>query len=68
MSARRRAAWLGVLRTPMGGSAAVLLAVVLLLAVLAPVLWTGNATAVDTNSLSQGSSADHWVGTDHLGR
>jgi peptide/nickel transport system permease protein len=49
-------------------SAAVLLAGVLLLAVLAPVFWTDDANAVDTGQILTGGSAEHWAGTDHLGR
>ena len=60
--------WLAVLRTPVGLSAGVLLAVVLLLAIVAPVIWTHQANAVDTNNILAGPSAAHWVGTDNLGR
>jgi peptide/nickel transport system permease protein len=63
---RRR--WGGVLRTPVGASAAVLLAAVLLLAIVAPLLWTDDANAVDTGQILQGASARHWAGTDNLGR
>ncbi|MET0133294.1 MAG: dipeptide/oligopeptide/nickel ABC transporter permease/ATP-binding protein [Kibdelosporangium sp.] len=55
-------------RTPVGISAAVVLVAVLLLAILGPLLWTDSANAMDTNRISQGSSADHWLGTDALGR
>jgi peptide/nickel transport system permease protein len=64
----RRSRWAGVLRTPVGASAAALLAAVLLLAVLAPILWSGRANAIDTNAILQGSSSAHWLGTDNLGR
>jgi oligopeptide/dipeptide ABC transporter ATP-binding protein len=57
-----------VLRTPLGAAAAGTVAVVLLLAVLAPLLWTDAANAVDTARIGQGASADHWAGTDSLGR
>ena len=60
--------WLAVLRTPVGLSAGVLLAVVLLLAIVAPVIWSHQANAVDTNNILAGPSAAHWVGTDNLGR
>jgi peptide/nickel transport system permease protein len=62
------ARWLAVLRTPVGASAGLLLAAVLGLAIIAPVLWTDRADAVDTNHLLQGASSAHWVGTDNLGR
>jgi peptide/nickel transport system permease protein len=52
----------------MGGSAAALLAVVLVLAIMAPILWSGDANAVDTGQILQGGSAEHWAGTDSLGR
>jgi ABC-type dipeptide/oligopeptide/nickel transport system permease subunit len=57
-----------VLRTPLGAAAAGTVFVVLLLAVLAPVLWTDAANAVDTGVIQQGASAEHWAGTDGLGR
>ncbi len=60
--------WLAVLRTPVGASAGLLLLLVLLVALLAPILWTGRAEAVDTARILEGASADHWVGTDNLGR
>ncbi|WP_202869042.1 dipeptide/oligopeptide/nickel ABC transporter permease/ATP-binding protein [Kribbella antibiotica] len=60
--------WLSVLRTPVGLSAGLLLFVVLALAVVAPLLWSGRADHVDTNVMLEGASARHWVGTDDLGR
>ena len=63
-----RGRWLAVLRTPVGASAGLLLALVLLLALLAPILWTDQAEAIDTNHILEGSSPAHWVGTDNLGR
>ena len=63
---RRR--WGAVLRTPVGACAAALLACVLLLAVLAPVLWSDAASAIDTGQILRGGSAEHWAGTDSLGR
>lgn len=63
-----RAKWSGVLRSPVGASAAVVLCAVLVLAVLAPLLWSDRAGAVDTGQILQGSSARHWMGTDGLGR
>ncbi len=57
-----------ILRTPLGASAAVLLLAVLLLAVIAPLVWTDQANAVDTTQIMRGSSAEHWMGTDNLGR
>ncbi|WP_020392852.1 dipeptide/oligopeptide/nickel ABC transporter permease/ATP-binding protein [Kribbella catacumbae] len=63
-----RARWIAVLRTPVGAGAGVLLFAVLLLALLAPLLWSHQASAIDTEHLLEGSSAKHWLGTDNLGR
>ena len=60
--------WMNVLRTPLGLAATVLTVGVLVLAVLAPILWTDEADAVDTSNILAGPSADHWAGTDNLGR
>ena len=64
----QRARWLGVLRTPVGAAAGLLLALVLLLAVLGPPLFGGRADEVDTTQILAGASGKHWVGTDNLGR
>ena len=40
----------------------------MLLAVFAPILWGDKASAVDTENLLAGPSAQHWFGTDNLGR
>ncbi|WP_433006835.1 dipeptide/oligopeptide/nickel ABC transporter permease/ATP-binding protein [Kribbella sp. CA-294648] len=63
-----RARWIAVLRTPVGAGAGLLLLLVLLLALFAPVLWSEQANAIDTEQLLQGSSSAHWLGTDSLGR
>lgn len=60
--------WLAVLRSPVGASAGLLLALVLIVAVVAPILWTGRAEAVDTDHILEGATTAHWVGTDNLGR
>ncbi|GAA4739666.1 dipeptide/oligopeptide/nickel ABC transporter permease/ATP-binding protein [Nocardioides endophyticus] len=57
-----------VIRTPVGLTATVLTVGVLLLAVVAPILWSDDADAVDTGNILAGPSADHWAGTDNLGR
>ncbi|MEQ6900831.1 dipeptide/oligopeptide/nickel ABC transporter permease/ATP-binding protein [Nocardioides sp. YIM 152588] len=57
-----------VLRTPVGIVGLGLLTLVLLLAVFAPILWGDRADAVDTDNILAGPSAEHWVGTDNLGR
>jgi peptide/nickel transport system permease protein len=68
VTARPRSKWGSVLRAPAGASAAALLAATLVTAVLAPALWSDQANAVDTSRILQGSSAEHWAGTDGLGR
>ncbi|QNE17687.1 dipeptide/oligopeptide/nickel ABC transporter permease/ATP-binding protein [Kribbella qitaiheensis] len=65
---KKTARWIAVLRTPVGAGAGVLLLAVLLLALVAPLLWTHQATAIDTEHLLEGSSAQHLLGTDSLGR
>ena len=60
--------WRSVLGTPLGLGAAALTAAVLVLAVVAPVLWTDDANAVDTGNILAGASGEHWAGTDNLGR
>jgi peptide/nickel transport system permease protein len=60
--------WMSVLRTPLGLTATVLTVGVLVLAVVAPILWTDEADAVDTGNILAAPSADHWAGTDNLGR
>jgi len=59
---------MSILRTPLGLAATALTLGVLLLAVVAPILWTDNANAIDTSNILAGPSADHWAGTDNLGR
>ena len=60
--------WTRVLRTPLGLTATVLTLGVVMLAVLGPILWADEANAVDTGNILAGPSADHWAGTDNLGR
>ncbi|MFC0105448.1 dipeptide/oligopeptide/nickel ABC transporter permease/ATP-binding protein [Kibdelosporangium aridum] len=57
-----------ILRTPLGASATGLLLAILILAVVAPLLWTDQANTIDTSQIMRGSSAEHWMGTDNLGR
>jgi len=56
------------LATPLGATAAGLLAVVLLTAIFAPILWGEQADAIDTGNILAGPSAEHPIGTDGLGR
>ncbi|MER7446234.1 dipeptide/oligopeptide/nickel ABC transporter permease/ATP-binding protein [Microbacterium sp. NPDC097977] len=57
-----------MVRTPLGATALALLALVLLTAAFAPLLWGDQADATDTGDLLAGPSAEHLVGTDNLGR
>src|SRR3954467_15508655 len=63
-----RSRWISVLRTPVGLGAGLLLAVVLVVATVAPTLWGDRAAAVDTEHILQGPSGARWAGTDNLGR
>jgi peptide/nickel transport system permease protein len=54
--------------SPLGISSAILLALILLLAIFAPVLWSAKASAIDVVNLLQGPSARHWLGTNDLGQ
>jgi len=60
--------WRRVVRTPLGLTATVLVVAVVALAVLAPVLWGSGADDVDTDAILAQPSAEHWAGTDNLGR
>ncbi len=60
--------WTRIFKTPVGVVGLSLLTLIVLLAVLAPILWGNRASAVDTNHLLAGPSAQHWFGTDNLGR
>ena len=55
-------------RTPLGIASGILLALILLLAILAPVLWTSRANAIDVLHMQQGPSTEHWLGTNLLGQ
>ncbi|WP_439379577.1 dipeptide/oligopeptide/nickel ABC transporter permease/ATP-binding protein [Amycolatopsis lexingtonensis] len=69
MTVRRRGSvWLAAVRTPVGACSAVLLAVVVVLAVVAPLVWGDGAAAIDTDAIGQGPSGAHPFGTDSLGR
>ncbi|GEP33852.1 peptide ABC transporter ATP-binding protein [Nocardioides szechwanensis] len=60
--------WLRVLRTPLGLTTAALVVAVVVLAIVAPVLWSDRAEVYDTDNILAGPSGDHWAGTDGLGR
>ena len=57
-----------ILRTPLGIAAVTLMALVLLTAIFAPIIWGAEADVVDTDNLLAPPSAEHPIGTDHLGR
>lgn len=57
-----------MLRSPLGATALALLTLVVATAVVAPLLWGAQAAATDTGDLLAGPSAEHWIGTDNLGR
>lgn len=63
-----RSKWLGVVRTPLGATAAALVALVALTAVFAPMIWGPQAEQVDPSAMLQLPSAAHLLGTDALGR
>src|SRR6478735_12557112 len=60
--------WIRIVKTPVGLVGLSLLALIVLLAVFAPILWGDKASVVDTENLLAGPSAQHWLGTDNLGR
>ncbi|MFC9251876.1 dipeptide/oligopeptide/nickel ABC transporter permease/ATP-binding protein [Amycolatopsis thailandensis] len=60
--------WSRVVRTPLGLTATILMVVVLALAAFGPLLWGDAAEAVDTENILAAPSAEHWAGTDNLGR
>jgi oligopeptide/dipeptide ABC transporter ATP-binding protein len=66
--ARASTRWLAVVRTPVGIAATLGVLVVLVLAAVAPLLWSGQADHNDVAAMLQGPSAQHWAGTDNLGR
>ncbi len=68
MARRGRSRWVAMLRTPVGSVATALLVALLLLAVLAPILWIDQATAIDPHAILQSASGGHLFGTDSLGR
>ena len=55
-------------RTPLGIASGILLALILLLAIIAPAAWTSQANAIDVLNMQQGPSAKHLLGTNLLGQ
>jgi peptide/nickel transport system permease protein len=66
--ARRPGTFRKAARSPLGISSGILLALILLLAIFAPILWTSRANALDVVNMQQGPSAQHWLGTNILGQ
>ncbi len=60
--------WLQVLRSPVGAVSFAMVALIVLLAIVAPELWSHGANRFDISAASQGSSHEHLLGTDALGR
>ena len=60
--------WLQVLRSPVGAVAFVLAALIVLLAIVGPEIWSHAANRIEITAASQGSSHEHLLGTDALGR
>ncbi|SDG79364.1 oligopeptide/dipeptide ABC transporter, ATP-binding protein, C-terminal domain-containing protein [Sinosporangium album] len=57
-----------LLRTPSGVIGLALVAVTLVIAAVGPAIWGQEAETVNAAAALQGSSAEHPLGTDHLGR
>ncbi|GII90424.1 dipeptide/oligopeptide/nickel ABC transporter permease/ATP-binding protein [Sinosporangium siamense] len=57
-----------LLRTATGVIGLVLVTLTLVIAIIGPVIWGDEAEAVNAGAALQGASAEHWLGTDHLGR
>ncbi|MFF7250069.1 dipeptide/oligopeptide/nickel ABC transporter permease/ATP-binding protein [Embleya sp. NPDC008237] len=56
------------LRTPLGILTMFAVLVLPVVAIVGPILWQDTADRVDTTAIGQGGSAEHWFGTDALGR
>ena len=68
MRARRFARWPDLFRSPIGIAAALTVGGILVLAVIAPPIWSHAASKIEIASISQGSTPAHRLGTDLLGR
>ena len=68
MSEPRTSRFGQALRTPVGIASTVGLAAIIALAIVAPILWSDEASRLDILNASQGASSAHWFGTDALGR
>jgi len=63
-----RSRWGQALRTPVGLTASIGLVAIIVLAIVAPILWSDDAAHLDILNASQGASREHPLGTDALGR
>jgi oligopeptide/dipeptide ABC transporter ATP-binding protein len=68
VSSRRFARWPDLFRSPVGIVAALIVGGFLVLAIVAPPLWSHTASKIDIAAISQGSTVAHPLGTDELGR
>jgi oligopeptide/dipeptide ABC transporter ATP-binding protein len=68
VSSGRFARWPDLFRSPVGIVAALIVGGFLVLAIVAPPLWSHAASKIDIAAISQGSTAAHPLGTDELGR
>ncbi|MFD5226070.1 dipeptide/oligopeptide/nickel ABC transporter permease/ATP-binding protein [Microbacterium sp. NPDC058342] len=59
---------LAILRSPLALGALIMLALVLVVAILAPLLWGAAAVETDTSNINAAPSAQHPIGTDAVGR
>ena len=62
------ALWRFVRKKPLGAAGGILIAVMVLTAVFAEVLATHDPIATDAAHTLEAPSAEHWLGSDHLGR
>ncbi|WP_051267087.1 ABC transporter permease [Nakamurella lactea] len=67
VAARRPSAWRAVLGTPGTLTAAGVIVVIVLIALLAPIVWP-NADTINAGARLESPSGAHWFGTDELGR
>ena len=63
-----RRVWRYVTADTMGRVGLILFVIVVLMAVLGPLIFPFDPTAVNSSELLQPPSAQHWLGTDELGR
>ncbi|MDH3644282.1 MAG: hypothetical protein OES38_19410, partial [Gammaproteobacteria bacterium] len=62
------AIWAALTGSPLARACTAVLLAVLTLAVIGPSITGWSADQIDWNALEAGPSADHWFGTDLIGR